>query len=162
MFKLEIKPSKDLSTKYGTAKLNNEGYYHITSGKENNHGKLLHRLIWEEYYGELTPKTHIHHIDKNPLNNCIWNLEPISDSEHSKLHNIGKKHSLQRSLAKSKKINKSGYFRVFKETNKKNTQGFFWRYQFYENGKKKSVSSVSLAKLEKEVKKRGWIWKKIR
>lgn len=34
-----------LHTKFGTAKINKKGHYQITSRKEGNGGKLLHRLM---------------------------------------------------------------------------------------------------------------------
>lgn len=86
---IKIYPNK-IQTIYGIARINNNGYYHITSRKEGNHGKLLHRLIFEDYYGEISPNTHIHHLDGNPLNNCILNLEAMSKSEHISYHNKGK------------------------------------------------------------------------
>lgn len=90
--------STTIQTKYGTAKLNPNGYYWITSGKEGNNRKLLHRLIFEEYYNisldeEFPEGVYIHHLDENKTNNEIWNLVPMSPSEHTTLHNIGKTHS---------------------------------------------------------------------
>lgn len=38
----------------------------------------------------LLPKEHVHHIDGNPSNNCLENLELITLSEHAKLHNPAK------------------------------------------------------------------------
>ena len=38
-FTLEIEPLEVLHTKFGTAKVNELGYYRITSGKEKNHLK---------------------------------------------------------------------------------------------------------------------------
>ena len=38
------------NTKYGIAKIHNTGYYRITSRKEGNNGKLLHRLIFEDVH----------------------------------------------------------------------------------------------------------------
>ena len=86
MFKLEIEPSETLHTVFGNAKINKQGYYIITSRKEGNHGKLLHRLIWERWYGETYSDVHIHHIDFNRLNNCLWNLKPMVRTKHQKLH----------------------------------------------------------------------------
>ena len=159
MFKIKINPVKVLHTEFGRAMINNEGYYRITSSYEGNRGKLLHRLIWEKWYGKIPPQTHIHHIDKNPLNNCIWNLDSINDSEHSKLHNIGNNHSIETCLKISENTNKSGYFRVFKEKSKKMNQGFIWRYQYYINGKPKKIARANLQDLEEEVKNRGLEWR---
>ncbi len=78
-----------IKTKYGNAKLNETGHYRITSCKEGNHGKYLHRLIWEEHYGEIPKGYVIHHKDKNPQNNCILNLQLMTKEEHISLHTQG-------------------------------------------------------------------------
>jgi hypothetical protein len=80
-----------LHTKFGTAKINNSGHYRITSRKEGNNGKLLHRLIWEDFYGCEVPKGYvIHHRNHIKTDNCILNLQLIRDSDHKKIHNTGK------------------------------------------------------------------------
>lgn len=82
---------KTLHTPWGTARINNDGYYWITSKKEGNHRKLLHRLIWEDFYGCEVPKGYIiHHKNGNKLDNCILNLQLMSRADHNKLHKIGK------------------------------------------------------------------------
>lgn len=47
---------------------------------------LVHRLIWEEHYGEIPEGYEIHHKDGDKHNNRIWNLECISNKEHKKRH----------------------------------------------------------------------------
>ena len=77
-------------TKFGIARFYNKGYM-ITSRKEGNSGKKLHRLIYEDYYKcTLLPSTDIHHIDGNPRNNDPSNLQAISHSDHISLHHKGK------------------------------------------------------------------------
>lgn len=46
----------------------------------------IHREIWNYYYGELPDNCHIHHINGNPANNDIRNLQCLSASEHLKQH----------------------------------------------------------------------------
>ena len=92
--------------------------------------------------------------------------------------NIGKTHSeeskMKMSLHQQKQMlfmenrinvgkprNSSGIFRVSKHKDKKCKQGFTWRYQYMENGEEKSITRVSLDKLEKEIKSRGLPWIKI-
>ena len=78
-----------LHTKYGTARFYNKGYM-ITSRKEGNCNKKLHRLIYEDYHGvTLLPSTDIHHIDGNPCNNHISNLEALTHAEHTSRHHKG-------------------------------------------------------------------------
>lgn len=79
-----------LHTKFGIAKLQSNGYYHITSYKEGNYGKRLHRLIWESIWGKIPKNWVIHHVDGNKTNNCILNLWGMDKTYHNKLHNTGK------------------------------------------------------------------------
>jgi hypothetical protein len=81
MIKMSIK------TKFGNCNIDKHGYYIIGTRKEGNENKRLHRLIYEDFWGVKLPSTiHVHHIDGNPLNNCILNLEALTPSEHMKLH----------------------------------------------------------------------------
>lgn len=80
-----------IKTKFGTASVYGD-YYIITSKKEGNYRKRLHRLIIEDFYNILLPKDWVvHHDDGNKLNNEIWNLIPMPLGDHSTLHNSGEK-----------------------------------------------------------------------
>lgn len=169
-----------ITTKFGTAKVDCTGYYEITSRREGNNGKKLHRLIFEEFYGMEIPRGFVvHHKDNNPLNNCILNLQLLPRSEHNSIHKsgenchfygkrffkeengmYGKKHSLESCLKMSESSsNKSGYFRVFKHKNNKLKQGFDWRYSWYdENHIRRELASVDLNKLKEKVLAKGLPW----
>ena len=85
--------SSVIKTKYGNAILN-DGYYQISSTKEGNLGKKLHRLIFEEYHNCTLNETDIiHHIDGDKLNNHPANLICMSRKAHLKLHHTGKDHT---------------------------------------------------------------------
>lgn len=92
-----------LHTKFGTARMNKGGYYQITSSKEGNKGKLLHRILWESFYNFEVPKGfEIHHKNGNKLDNCILNLQLINQYSHRSSHKrkenhhmYGKKHTLE-------------------------------------------------------------------
>lgn len=93
-----IKPNSQentmLKTKYGNAKIQKDGYYMITSGKEGNHGKLLHRLIWEDWYKKPVPDGYvIHHINGNKTDNRIQNLQCVSKEAHTRFHHKGRNYS---------------------------------------------------------------------
>ena len=178
-----------LQTKYGTAKLNKDGYYTITSAKERNNGRKLHRLIWEDFYGCKVPKGYvIHHKNEKRNDNCILNLQLLKKEDHIRLHHSGKKVSdetrkklsethkglfagdknpnygkplsKETSMKISKSKNTTGYFRVSKI--KKNTsQGFVWRYRVYDLGKEVSIESVDLEKLKKKVLLKGYEWREL-
>ena len=64
-----------------------KGYYKIVSIGEGNFGKLFHRVIYENYHKlTLLPDIVIHHKDGNKKNNCIMNLEMMTNSEHTLHH----------------------------------------------------------------------------
>jgi hypothetical protein len=175
-----------MKTKYGTAKIGKDGYYRITSMKEGNNGKILHRLIARDYFGDWIDeplidgeKIEIHHIDGNPLNNCVLNLLPLSKSEHLSLHKSGENnpmygktgensprygehHSEESKQKMSEANNTSGYLNVCKQKNKTYKQGFQWVYRYSEDGKRKRLTSVDIKKLESKVKARGLPWKKLK
>ena len=158
-FKLEIEPSETLHTKFGTAKIDKTtGYYYITSRKEKNNGKKLHRLIFEDVHGNIANDFHIHHSDGNRLNNCILNLEPMKREDHQRLHNVGRKNKEETLLKMSEAQNTIGYFRVSKIKSEKYKQGFIYSYQYYEDGQQLRIQSISLTKLEEKVKEKGLKW----
>lgn len=59
------------------------------------------------------------------------------------------------------KKNITGYYHVSKIKRNKTRQGFTYRYSYIEDGKKKSIDNVNIEKLEKKVKEKGLLWKKI-
>lgn len=62
------------------------GYLKISVGKKKY--KLLHRKIMEDYLGrKLLRSEDVHHINENKKDNRIENLQVMSKSEHSSLHN---------------------------------------------------------------------------
>lgn len=93
--------NKEMITKFGKGKLNNKGYIVITSGKEGNNMKFLHRLIYENHYGEIPDGYVVHHKNGVKTDNRIENLKCIKRSEHTSLHNkgennmYGKKHTVK-------------------------------------------------------------------
>lgn len=163
-----------INTIYGKAKLQKDGYYYITSGKEGNYGKLLHRLIARDYFGDWIDEPDpngdtwiIHHVNSDKTYNCVLNLEPMSRADHQRLHNIGEYNPNYNGLSDETKIkisearNTSGYFRVDKHKCKRCKQGFLWRYKYFEDGKQKCIYSVSLEKLKAKVKAKGLKWMKL-
>lgn len=145
-----------LNTKFGRAKIYN-GYYIIISRKDGNHGKRLHRLIFEDFYGPIPDRCDIHHKDGDKLNNCIMNLQILTHSQHKYLHKI----SAETCEKISRAQNTTGYYRVRKHKDSSCKQGFIWEYQYYDNGKRKSIKRIDIDKLEQKVKDQGLPWKKI-
>ena len=93
-----------------------------------------------------------------------WNKGKTLSEEHKKKMSEARK-GKTRSDETKKKIsearNTSGYFRVTKHNCKSCKQGFTWQYNYYEDGKPKSISSVDIKKLEAKVKAKGLKWERI-
>ena len=158
---------KKLNTKFGIATLDKNGYYWITSRKEGNHHKFLHRLIWEDFYGfEIPDGYHIHHKNKITTDNCILNLQLIREYDHYLLHNLGenswwygKNHSKETKLKMSKSHNSWGYYRVTQLKTNKYRQGFCWAYQWQnESGKTRRITAKTIDVLKKRVIDRNLEW----
>lgn len=85
----------------------------------------------------------------------------ISESlKHSNpMHNksIAEKFAMDKSI----KDNKTGYFRVIKTPKNDCKQGFYWRYQWREDGKRYCLSSVNFEKLKGKVLEKGLPWGRI-
>ena len=79
-----------VKTKFGTAYKDYHGYMRISSVKGGNHNKLVHRLVFEDFYKiKLPADVIIHHNDGDKTNNEIWNLIPLTNEEHSRMHHTG-------------------------------------------------------------------------
>ena len=156
--------SEVIKTKYGNATLNNYGYYHISSGKEGNHGKYLHRLIFEDFYNikldeEFPEGIEIHHIDGDKTNNEIWNLEPVSKSEHRQMHLYNDENPFHKrpnteshNQSISKKRTGTGIYRL------SHNNGWL-RYSYYdEKGVRKSFSRKTFSQVKQWVLDNGFEW----
>ena len=173
----------DLVTKFGKALIDKKGYYVITSTKEGNNGKKLHRLIYEDYYGvTLLSQTDVHHIDGNKLNNDVNNLELLSHSEHRRYHMLGENNPMKSESARiklseyakgrkrdksvyikqSKTLSKSqnalGIYRVSKVNCNECNNGFRFRYSCLSNDTRLQISSVDIIKLKDKVIEKGLEW----
>lgn len=74
--------------------------------------------------------------------------------------NSGRKHTSESKEKMSKSQNTSGYYRVCKHNAKSCKQGFVWDYKYYEDGKRKKISSIDIKKLEEKVRAKGLKWLK--
>lgn len=61
-------------------------YHQNSKGYFLHNDSLLHRVVWEFFFGEIPDGYEIHHRDHNPANNQIENLQCLTKSEHHKLH----------------------------------------------------------------------------
>ena len=58
---------------------NGRGYKYVMINRKNY---FVHRLIWMWYYGIDPGDNEVDHIDKDPSNNNIWNLQMLTYREH--------------------------------------------------------------------------------
>ena len=85
-----------------------------------------------------------------------------SESKIKSWANPNSKHNSKESLekmskTKSKKQTTTGFYRVYKSKTK-TKQGYSWRYQYLQNGKRFNFTSINLFELEKKVKAHGLPW----
>lgn len=147
-----------LHTKFGIAKVDRE-YFRISSSKEGNYQKYLHRLIFEDFYGIEVPDGYVvHHKDGNKLNNCILNLQLMREFDHLSLHHKGTTHTLEAKIKMSKakkgkylkenRYNYKDYYRVVKLDKRNGVQ----RYVIIKDGNsiKASTNPLFLSEWFKE------------
>lgn len=63
--------------------------YHTNSNSEHLRAYTpIHRAVYRYYCSDIPDDCDIHHIDENPANNDISNLECLTKAEHRRKHNI--------------------------------------------------------------------------
>lgn len=65
--------------------------YYLSSKKINGRRLRLHIYVWTKSKGKIPKGYHIHHVDKNKLNNDISNLMCVTKKEHESLHKEDKR-----------------------------------------------------------------------
>jgi endogenous inhibitor of DNA gyrase (YacG/DUF329 family) len=63
-----------------------KGYWLSKKASRTASPVRLHIYVWEKYNGKVPKGYHVHHIDHNPDNNEIENLELVEKTEHLKYH----------------------------------------------------------------------------
>lgn len=148
-----------IQTKYGTVGISDDGYYRIYSKKEGNYMKLLHRLIFEDFYQTKIPNDWIiHHEDGNKLNNEIWNLIPMTKQEHVELHHKGKIVSSEIRKKMSKGKTQTGVMHVSKSKRKDYKRGYIWKYVLNFPEKEMNITATTFLKLKEKVLAKGFDW----
>ncbi len=132
-----------LITKFGRARIY-DGYYMITSRKEGNCGKYLHRLVWEDHYQKPIPEGYvIHHINGDKLDNEIQNLDCIKSDKHRSLHMKGKNNPMYG------KFHSEETKRKLSEVNKGENNPFYGKHHSKETKRK-------LSEVQKGEKSQHW------
>ncbi len=116
------------------------GYYKF---RLNGKTVYLHRYLYEAYHRcSILPGIHVHHKDENKLNNDLFNLELITQSEHSRLHNLGNKYG--RANTGNKNAFKGGSVSWYKRDEK-------WRARVFINTKEKHLGCFHTEQEAREV-----------
>jgi HNH endonuclease len=129
---------KTFEDPYHKPHLSKTGYLRITilkPGEKRGERILLHRHLMQEHLKrKLTKDEIVHHIDGNKLNNDIKNLLVISQSEHVKKYDAGRKKLIDWSKYDIPKNSKKKYCLIKKCPLKKIKRGLcskhhlsFWR-----------------------------------
>ncbi len=155
---MKIERKNKIKTEFGNASINPKGHYRITSMKEGNMGKLLHRLIFEKYFGKIPKGYIIHHKNGDKLDNCLFNLQLMSHEEHSSYHNMDKcipndvRKKISKSLEGENNYNWKNYARVIKHGSSRGKQ----QYVLVHNGEyvKYSIFKDVLNKEAEKINKR--------
>ena len=61
-------------------------YKHKRVGGRKGKMRLEHHLVWEDHNGTIPEGYEIHHIDGNPVNNHILNLDCLRREDHLRMH----------------------------------------------------------------------------
>lgn len=73
---------------YGPYKRKNDNYSHVIICYDDGSRRTMsyHKYLWENEYGAVEEGYDIHHIDENPDNNVLSNLEKVESTKHKREH----------------------------------------------------------------------------
>ena len=110
---------------------------------------------------ETRKKMSDNHADVSGENNPMYGKHHSGDARNkiSDAHK-GKSFSYGHRVNLSHGRNTTGYLNVIKVKNEKYSQGFTWRYQYYENNKRHTIYCKDIDRLESKVKEKGFPWLK--
>lgn len=122
----------------------------------NGKNVLLHRYVWEKYYGNIPEGFEIHHKDKNRKNYDISNLELIDVIEHHRQHAID--HRLGQDNKGKRKDHVSGFCRERKPVIAFNEIEALWFESISEASRILGTRATDISRILKGARKttKGW------
>ena len=125
-----------------------KGYNKETGGNLNKHlSEETRKKLSEAQKGK-------HHSEET--------RKKISEAQKGEKNpNWGKHHSEETRKKLSEAKNTTGFYRVSKSKDSCYKQGFLWRYTYYQDGKRHTISSVNLCKLKEKVLVKNLEWEVI-
>lgn len=110
-------------------------------------------------YGKYLSEETKHKLSESHKGKTLSEETKQKISENHARYWEGKTRSKETKQKMSEARNTSGYLNVHKHKCDSCKQGFQWSYRYYdENGKRKSISSIDIKKLEAKVKAKGLPW----
>lgn len=145
---------------------NNNFHYNLTPGGDSlNQSDYVKKKISQSKIGSkhslLTKnKMSQSHIGKKHTQEVKNKISKALSNKNHPMYN--KKHTVNSCIKISKShCNKTGYFRVVKSKSNTYRDGYYYRYSWRDGDKIKSICAPSLDKLERKVKREGYIWRKL-
>lgn len=128
------------------------GFYRVSKNNSKKYNALYKYYYKENDQSKALQSINIRVLEENVKKEGLpWKVINVEKAEQT----------LKESDANNMKYmgNGTGYYRVSTQKEKRVKQGFVYRYMYYENGKKKSITSTSIKNLEEKVKSKGLEWK---
>ena len=113
---------------------------------------------------EMTEKTRKKMSENNKGENNPMYGKKHSEETRKKMSENNSRYWRGKTLSKEtrKKISKAknitGFYRISKKKDNNCKQGFVWNYSYYDNNKRKTISSTDLKKLKKKIETQGLPW----
>lgn len=83
---------------------------------ESTHWRTMRnrsRKLWIETYGEIQAGYHVHHIDEDPTNNALSNLELVEARKHVSKHSRGPEYHIPRHKRTARKAYMKKYLKEY-------------------------------------------------
>ena len=142
---------------------NSTGFFKVSKHKD---GRYAQGFRWHYYWTEDGKRKEIASISILDLEEKVrakglhWEILDEELAKKAIKEDIkNKKTAEDYNKLQSSKLSSTGFYRVSKKKQPRTKQGFIWQYQYTDNnGKRKTIMSVSLFKLKEKVVNKGFDW----